>query len=972
MEPPTKRPRFGPAPFESDPNYEDPEADELNERPEDVNARRDPAARLERSRAFAAFKLKSAFERIFEKYERDFTGVGDEIDLRTGEIVVDNGHIHSLKDAQLGGGEGEEGDSADGASEAGSLNEEERMVRGKVENRLSRVGQTKVPSIPPHIGAPPFFAGGWPGSGLMLGGPPGLPSMMYPGQMPFGGFPMQYGTPISIPTTDPTWRSPELPSPFVRNALMGGEITVSVRKKAARLSLSAAREQDDGDEDDVFLDASTPMKDRENGEGLVMKQKLLAPRPPQEKISAKKMGRPPGTGPKKAEKVKGLGKHQKAKSPSEKKEGEKKGLKSRAPTQPERTEGISAHHGPGSVAQVRENGTTTASTPTKTDELTASGTLVPEGTTGEGTKKDPPKTSKLVPAGSRQAADLEAGPKLDPRNPNVYVNHSGGKAKHAKKPRNQTLRVEIPARNPPDVRSFRILTPEPSDGDSPKYSKAILDVSNIQRVPAGSVAQVPSPPVPGKDPTPESGNKAQTTPGEAFSRNLVDPAYAFSDEDEPTLPRGRAPRRKPKNPKPTRTTKAGPGVLREISQNVRSEVATPAQKSAANDSLPRASAPAAIRAQSPTLSLHLEDVVGDLLEPFGGGDAPASAKPPAATPKQMTNAKTSMSDETTKRPMTRRSSLLEAGTPLIIQPNRTSPVDPNSKTDTKTPEAVPSKRRQRGLSNARPQETPARAPRRSGIHGRSSLGQPTRQEIPETSPNAQPVVSPPSSNKLPTPTLVIQDSDPPFSSEEQAQDVPAQLNRAPSPTLTDPSSKPQPSPSLTKQPQPSPTPHTPVKTPTRHRSKSHHATTTSTKATNTITTTKKKKTGILSLLPANDDDDDELEDELSILSPAKPGTTRSTPAGHHVRLGLFAPGLAGSGSKSASGSKLKKAKGRGRKSSALGGGGKKRGEGGPPWTPSSRLGRGLEAELVQTPGGTMRRCGEGGFRCEREFCFSCL
>ena len=41
-------------------------------------------------------KLKSRFESIFEKYGRDFTGTGDEIDLETGEIYVDNGHLRSL------------------------------------------------------------------------------------------------------------------------------------------------------------------------------------------------------------------------------------------------------------------------------------------------------------------------------------------------------------------------------------------------------------------------------------------------------------------------------------------------------------------------------------------------------------------------------------------------------------------------------------------------------------------------------------------------------------------------------------------------------------------------------------------------------------------------------------------------------------------------------------------------------------
>jgi hypothetical protein len=28
--------------------------------------------------------------------------------------------------------------------------------------------------------------------------------------------------------------------------------------------------------------------------------------------------------------------------------------------------------------------------------------------------------------------------------------------------------------------------------------------------------------------------------------------------------------------------------------------------------------------------------------------------------------------------------------------------------------------------------------------------------------------------------------------------------------------------------------------------------------------------------------------------------------------------------------------------------------------------------LTETPGGTLRRCGEDGFRCGREFCFSCV
>ena len=47
-------------------------------------------------RAQNDFRLKSIFESIFDKYGRDFDGIGDEIDLKTGEIVVNNGHIMGM------------------------------------------------------------------------------------------------------------------------------------------------------------------------------------------------------------------------------------------------------------------------------------------------------------------------------------------------------------------------------------------------------------------------------------------------------------------------------------------------------------------------------------------------------------------------------------------------------------------------------------------------------------------------------------------------------------------------------------------------------------------------------------------------------------------------------------------------------------------------------------------------------------
>ena len=52
---------------------------------------------LQARRAQQEQHLKSRFESIFEKYERDFTDLGDEIDLETGEIIVDNGHLQKMQ-----------------------------------------------------------------------------------------------------------------------------------------------------------------------------------------------------------------------------------------------------------------------------------------------------------------------------------------------------------------------------------------------------------------------------------------------------------------------------------------------------------------------------------------------------------------------------------------------------------------------------------------------------------------------------------------------------------------------------------------------------------------------------------------------------------------------------------------------------------------------------------------------------------
>lgn len=51
---------------------------------------------LQLKRARHDLHLKSRFEKIFEKYGKDFSETADEVDLETGEIVVDKGHLAAM------------------------------------------------------------------------------------------------------------------------------------------------------------------------------------------------------------------------------------------------------------------------------------------------------------------------------------------------------------------------------------------------------------------------------------------------------------------------------------------------------------------------------------------------------------------------------------------------------------------------------------------------------------------------------------------------------------------------------------------------------------------------------------------------------------------------------------------------------------------------------------------------------------
>jgi len=59
-----------------------------------------------RKRAQLDANLESKFEAIYEKYDRDFEEVGDEIDIETLEVVKSNGHLLNMRDETDVGGIG--------------------------------------------------------------------------------------------------------------------------------------------------------------------------------------------------------------------------------------------------------------------------------------------------------------------------------------------------------------------------------------------------------------------------------------------------------------------------------------------------------------------------------------------------------------------------------------------------------------------------------------------------------------------------------------------------------------------------------------------------------------------------------------------------------------------------------------------------------------------------------------------------
>lgn len=239
MERPVKRQRIALDPLGTD------DEDELDCEPNELNQRRDPVYQLEQARARASNKLKSRFEDIFAKYEKDFTGVGDEIDLRTGQVVVNNGHLQSITGVQeFGEGDGDEDEDA-------HFSGSDRPVQSVIDEALKNDSSDAVVRRNPWEVVDLNSDSSRPAAGV---GVPGFSSMMPPAHEPFG-----FLEPGHTQVVDPAWQAPELPRSAFMSPRFGAQAQQHIfgmgqTTKVTRRSLLEPRSQD-GDEEDVLLGA---------------------------------------------------------------------------------------------------------------------------------------------------------------------------------------------------------------------------------------------------------------------------------------------------------------------------------------------------------------------------------------------------------------------------------------------------------------------------------------------------------------------------------------------------------------------------------------------------------------------------------------------------------------------------------------------------------------------------------------------
>ncbi|KAI1191890.1 hypothetical protein F5B17DRAFT_206948 [Nemania serpens] len=269
MEPPAKRPKldyYGLGDEEED-------EDEISMDPAQFDATQDPMYQLDKGRAKAVTRLKSAFEDIFEKYGQDFSGDDDVINFYTDEIEVDNGHVQSLtekkkKDGDTGGSDSsdEEEITLSGKSGGrGATSPSKSRSKSKSLTLANRTKPNQVPRLQSQWN-------GFPGMCTYRLSSLAFAASPYVTPPPFEFTPSPYGS----SHIDPVWQAPDLPLQLPshhqprsltgawgsQTGSFGGQPHPAVKRLVTAKSflLHAASTSSKTDDDDVEEDDLTPNK----------------------------------------------------------------------------------------------------------------------------------------------------------------------------------------------------------------------------------------------------------------------------------------------------------------------------------------------------------------------------------------------------------------------------------------------------------------------------------------------------------------------------------------------------------------------------------------------------------------------------------------------------------------------------------------------------------------------------------------
>ncbi|KAF4818822.1 hypothetical protein CGCSCA5_v004872 [Colletotrichum siamense] len=978
MEPPAKRPRTGPSPLGQQQNDED---DELNYEPEEVSQMRDPGYQLEQSRNFAAFKLKSTFEHIFAKYEKDFTGIGDEIDLKTGKVVINNGHLENMRherdmgvpdeeeeedegmllEEAFGSDDEEEDDEEDGTGTTSQPDEEEeeRILHGKkggsTSTALVRRPSTEIQRRPSLSGV-----GG-------LGSDQRLSSLVAPRRPGSSNSSLSASVWGADPEpADPTWKVPEIRKPKLGDSLMANMHGSRYRFPISYQSIWSSRP--DTEEEKMTADPAR------------IDMKMLS-RARQESM---RVGRPTS--------MKLL---QAFTAQDDDNDDDILGVSiaERAPTAEKKKEPTSTGDGKPSVETSDKNAEEGQPVVSVEDSATQEAPTKPSPSQKEATSKSKKQKqakgqqgkeelqavkAKVQPAenhvetDSVQPAVLAVAAEISSETPNFVT---GDEAQRLPK---QKLVIELLSKTPPPGEVTEVIEPEdadtyglneafdlprPSDAAAPEEipiaSELQIETDTIMpETDGGSVARPP-------ETTETQPSKAPEPPKEKFVRHQIDPYYDFSDDEE-GIPTARVPTRiqKPAPASPSGNTNAPVPNNVEYVASTSKVPLNDAETTIVNDEEEEEDGEDQIQTSPATpLADKLDGM--DLDAP-----QPETPKAPAGAPEELPD----MGEQSSPRESTEDPSTMEQRS--VAEHDEEDTILPD--VETEEPDLADT-----AEASSSPINSPVALPEDAHLpdsqdNQEEGFSVPLLDDIgadSATEPEAEPE---PESVDIELPALPFPTQNPASNPPRSKPGRPKKSNAVPENGATSPmrtlnlnsssplkrrasnALKPRKSVKFNKKPS------SPAAATTHHHEQPSLPAGPSSSTIKASPRTPSARRSFISLLS---DDEDELT--LDLFKSWTNTSGGSAPGSSGRKKTSYAPVLlAGPQTKITTPMKQ-------RSHNVGSGGGTERGKKRKAaWafavTPTKVQFGSPSGSLVKTPGGHMRRCGEDGFKCDRDFCFTCL